>query len=121
MQKTIHNHPYEPYEDEIDLRELFSALWASRILLVIVSLAFTVTSVIYALVTPNQYQATALLAPAQQNSGGLSSALSQFGGLASLAGIDIGGNQDGDTRIALEVMQSRSFIEQFIKQSGIMV
>jgi uncharacterized protein involved in exopolysaccharide biosynthesis len=121
MQKTIYNHPYEPYEDEIDLRELFSVLWASRILLVIVSLAFTATSVICALVTPNQYQATALLAPAQQNSGGLSSALSQFGGLASLAGIDIGGNQDGDTRIALEVMQSRSFIEQFIKQSGIMV
>jgi uncharacterized protein involved in exopolysaccharide biosynthesis len=121
MQKTIYNHSNESYEDEIDLRELFSVLWASRILLVIVSLAFTATSVIYALVTPNQYQATALLAPAQQNSGGLSSALSQFGGLASLAGIDIGGNQDGETRIALEVMQSRSFIEQFIKQSGIMV
>lgn len=121
MQKTIYNHPYEPYEDEIDLTELFSVLWASRILIVIVTLVFTSAAVIYALVTPNQYQAAALLAPAQQNSSGLSSALSQFGGLASLAGIDIGGDQDGETRIALEVMQSRSFIEQFIKQSGIMV
>jgi LPS O-antigen subunit length determinant protein (WzzB/FepE family) len=52
MQKTIHTHPYEPYEDEIDLRELFSVLWASKILLVIVTLVFTSTSVIYALVTP---------------------------------------------------------------------
>lgn len=121
MQKTIHNHPYEPYEDEIDLRELFSVLWASKILLVIVTLVFTSTSVIYALVTPNQFQATAILAPAQQNSRGISSALSQFGGLASLAGINIGGSRDGDTRIALEVMQSRSFIEQFTKQSGIIV
>ena len=121
MQKTIYDHPYEPYEDEIDLRELFSVLWASRILILIVTLAFTLTSVFYALVTPNQYQATALLAPAQKNSGGLSSALSQFGGLASLAGIDIGGIQDSEARIALEVMRSRSFIEEFIKQSGIMV
>lgn len=121
MQKIIQNRPYEPCEDEIDLKELFSVLWASRILLLIVTLVFASTAVIYVLVTPNQYQATALLAPAKQNSGVLSSALSQFGGLASLAGIDIGGNQDGDTRIALEVMQSRSFIEQFIKQSGIIV
>jgi uncharacterized protein involved in exopolysaccharide biosynthesis len=121
MQKTIHTHPYEPYEDEIDLRELFSVLWASKILLAIITLVFTSTSVIYALVTPNQFQATAILAPAQQDSRGISSALSQFGGLASLAGINIGGSQDGDSRIALEVMQSRSFIEQFIKQSGIMV
>ena len=121
MQKIIQNRPYEPYEEEIDLKELFSVLWASRILLLIVTLAFTATSVIYVLVTPNQYQATALLAPAQQNSGGLSSALSQFGGLASLAGIDIGGIQDSEARIALEVMRSRSFIEEFIKQSGIMV
>ena len=121
MQKTVHGHPYEPYEDEIDLRELFSVLWASKILLVIVTLVFTSTSVIYALVIPNQYKATALLVPTQQNSSRISSALNQFGGLASLAGINIGGNQNGDTKIAFEVIQSRSFIEQFIKQSGIMV
>lgn len=121
MQKTIYNHPYEPYEDEVDLRELFLALWAARLLLLIVTLVFTSAAVIYAIVTPNQYQAAALLAPAQQNSSGLSSALSQFGGLASLAGIDIGGIQDGEARIALEVMRSRSFIEEFIKQSGIIV
>lgn len=65
MQKIIQNRPYEPYEDEIDLKELFSVLWASRILLLIVTLAYTSTAVIYVLVTPNQYQATALLAPAQ--------------------------------------------------------
>jgi hypothetical protein len=61
------------------------------------------------------------LAPAQHNTGGISSALGQFGGLASLAGISLGDRQDSDARIAIEVMQSRSFIEQFIKQSGIFV
>lgn len=121
MQKIIQNPVAQPYEDEIDLRELFSVLWASKLLILTITLTFTSLSVIYALVTPNQYKATLLLAPAQHNTGGVSSALSQFGGLASLAGISLGGGQDSDARIAIEVMQSRSFIEQFIKESGIVV
>ncbi|MDG1693874.1 MAG: Wzz/FepE/Etk N-terminal domain-containing protein [Porticoccaceae bacterium] len=121
MQKIIQNQAIQPYDDEIDLRELFSVLWSSRLLILLISLTFTSVSLVYALITPNQYQATTLLAPAQQNTGSISSALSQFGGLASLAGISLGDGQDEDTRIALEVMQSRSFIEQFIKQSGIVV
>ena len=121
MQKIIQNQAIQPYEDEIDLRELFSVLWSSRRLILIITLTFTSLSVIYALVTPNQYRATILLAPAQQNTGGISSALGHFGGLASLAGISLGDGQDSDARIAIEVMQSRSFIEQFIKQSSIVV
>ena len=38
-----------------------------------------------------------------------------------MAGISLGDDQSGETRIAIEVMRSRSFIEQLIKQSGIMV
>jgi LPS O-antigen subunit length determinant protein (WzzB/FepE family) len=109
------------YQDEIDLKELFSVLWQGRWLISGISSFMCLLAVIYALITPNQYQATLLLAPAQQNTGGISSALSRFGGLASLAGIEIGGGDGGDKQIALEVMQSRSFIEQFIKQSGILV
>ena len=109
------------YQDEIDLKELFSLLWQGRWLIFGISSFMCLLAVIYALITPNQYQATLLLAPTQQNTGGISSALSQFGGLASLAGIDIGGGEGGDKQIALEVMQSRSFIEQFINQSGILV
>ena len=90
MQKIIQNQAIQPYEDEIDLRELFSVLWSSRRLILIITLTFTLLSVIYALITPNQYKATILLAPAQQNTGGISSALGQFGGLASLAGISLG-------------------------------
>ena len=121
MQTTIQNQSYQPYDDEIDLRELFSVLWSAKILILVITLAFTSISIVYALITPNKYQATVVLAPAEQNSSGISSALSKFGGLASLAGISLGDDQSGETRIAIEVMQSRSFIEQFIKQSGIMV
>lgn len=109
------------YDDEIDLRELFSVLWQGRWLISMISSSACLLAIIFALLTPNQYQANVLLAPAQKNSSGMSSALGQLGGLASLAGINIGDGQDSDTRIALEVMQSRSFIEQFIKQSGITI
>ena len=109
------------YQDEIDLKELFSVLCQGRWLISGISSSICLLAVIFALITPNQYQATLLLAPTQQNTGGISSALSQFGGLASLAGIDIGGGDGGEKQIALEVMQSRSFIEQFINQSGILV
>jgi len=110
-----------PYEDEIDLRELLSALWLGRRLILCVTAVFTVVAIIYALSIPNQYKASAVLAPAQQDSGGLSAALGQLGGLASLAGISLGDGNSSEARIAQEVMQSRSFIEQFIKQSGISV
>ena len=119
----MHNQlqPAVTYDDEIDLRELFSALWLSRRLIAIITTTTTALALIYVLLTPNQYQADAVLAPTEQGGGGLSSALSQFGGLASLAGINLGDSQGNEARIAQQVMQSRSFIEQFIKQSGIAV
>jgi len=109
------------YEDEIDIRELLSALWAGRRLIICITTILTVSAMVFALLTPNQYQANALLAPSQQDSDGLSSALGQLSGFASLAGINLGGGASDEAQIALEVMQSRSFIEQFIRQSGIAI
>ena len=41
MQTTIQNQFYQPYDDEIDLRELFSVLWSAKILILVITLAFT--------------------------------------------------------------------------------
>ena len=78
------------YDDEIDLKELFLVLWSGKFIIAAITAVFAITSVLYALSVPNQYKATALLAPAQSDGGGLSSALGQLGGLASLAGVSIG-------------------------------
>ena len=75
----------------------------------------------FSLITPNQYQAKAVMAPSHQDAGGLSSALDKFGGLASLAGINIGDNIASEANVSIEIIQSRSFIEQYIKQSGIAI
>ena len=86
-------------------------------------MAFTVLcallSVWYALSIPNQYKAVVVLAPAQQQSGGLSGALGQLGGLASLAGVSVGGGGVNESQIAQEIMQSWSFIERFINENDL--
>ena len=112
------------YDDEIDLKELFSVLWAAKKLIVAVTAVFAVVSVIYALTVPNQYKATALLTPAQQDGAGLSGALGKLGGLgglASLAGVDIGGGGGGEAQIAQEILLSWGFVEKFIEENDIAV
>jgi LPS O-antigen subunit length determinant protein (WzzB/FepE family) len=109
------------YDDEIDLRELFGVLWAGKIKIIAITAVFAVASVIYALSVPNQYKATALLAPAQSSGGGLSGALGQLGGLASLAGVSLGGGESSEGQIAQEIMKSWSYIEGFIADNNIAV
>ncbi len=109
------------YDDEIDLRELFGVLWIGKIKIIVITVIFAVSSVFYALSIPNQYKATALLAPAQSDGGGLSSALGQLGGLASLAGVNIGGGQRSESQIAQEIMKSWSFVETFITDNNLEV
>ena len=103
-----------PYDDETDLKELFLVLLSGKFVIAVITAVFAITSVLYALSIPNQYKATALLAPAQSDGGGLSSALGQLGGLASLAGVSIGDGVSSESQIAQEVMKSWSFVEGFI-------
>ena len=111
----------EHYDDEIDLRELFSVLWNGKKLIIGITAIFALVSVFYALSIPNQYRATALVSPAQGSGGGLSGALGQLGGLASLAGVSIGGGESSEAQVAQEIMRSRGFIEEFISENNLAV
>ncbi len=109
-------------DDEIDLRELFAVLWAGRRLIAAVTCLFGIVAVIYALTLPNEYKASAVIAPAQSATGSmLGGRASQLGGLASLAGINIGGEQGGETLEAMEIMQSWGFIAEFIETNNLAV
>ena len=122
MSKNVLTPDAEPYyDDEIDLRELFAVLQAGKNTILAVTAVFALVSVIYALSVPNQYKATALLAPAQSESGGLSGALGELGGLASLAGVNLDMGGGSDTQIALEIMKSWSFVESFITNNDLSV
>ena len=107
------------HKDELDLREFFGILWSGRKKIFAITAAFAIVSVIYALSLPNQYKATAILSPAQSDSSDLSGALGQMGGLASLAGVSLGSSESTEAQIAQEIMQSWSFIENFVSENNI--
>ena len=108
----------EGYDDEIDLRELFSVLWQGKISIIIGGLLGAILSVGYALSLPNIYTAEAVMAPKAEGSG-LSGLAGQFGGLAGLAGIDIGGGEASKTQIALETIKSRSFFAEYMYEGSL--
>ncbi len=112
----------DQYDDEIDLRELFAVLWAGKIKVILLTALCAIGSVVYALSIPNQYKAITLLAPAQSDDGGgLSGAVSRLGGLASIAGLGLGGDGGGKAHTAQQIMTSWSFIEGFIADNDLAV
>jgi LPS O-antigen subunit length determinant protein (WzzB/FepE family) len=118
-----HNQITQFHDDEIDLRELFSVLLAAKIIIVAVTAAFALASVIFAISLPNKYEASALLTPAQNSSAGLSGVLDNLGGiggLASLAGVKVGGG-GGEAAIAQEILLSWGFVEKFIEENDMAV
>ena len=110
-------------DDEIDLAELWRAIWGGKLTIIAISFLFAVSSIFFALSKPNVYKASALLAPAsaEGGAGGLGALAGQFGGLASMAGINLGGGGGDKTALALEIIKSRSFIENFIEKHHLLV
>ena len=110
-------------DDEIDLKELWNVIWQGKWEIIAISFVFTLASVFYALSLPNIYKSEALLMPNSQESkgGGMGGLAGQFGGLASLAGINLGGGGTDKTGYALEVLKSREFLYKFIEDNNLKV
>jgi uncharacterized protein involved in exopolysaccharide biosynthesis len=106
----------------LDFGAIFARLMAKR-WWVIGSVVLSTAAFMAAafLMTPI-YRAAVLLAPAalNQSGEGLAGALGQLGGLASIAGINLGGKGGPDTEEALAVLRSRQFTERFINDRKLM-
>jgi uncharacterized protein involved in exopolysaccharide biosynthesis len=95
--------------DDIDVRAVISTLWSGRLLIIAVAAAFTVLGIAYSLLAQEWFRAEVILAPASKKGAG--GALSQVGGLASLAGINLQGAGEGEP---VAVLKSRDFAGAFI-------
>jgi uncharacterized protein involved in exopolysaccharide biosynthesis len=111
-----------PPEDEIDLLELWNAIWRGKWIVLAVTGIFAVGAVLYVLSLPNIYQSRALLAPSEDaQGGGMARMAGQLSGLASLAGINMGaGLGDNKVAVAKAVLTSRQFISSFIEKYGLL-
>ncbi|WP_351019023.1 Wzz/FepE/Etk N-terminal domain-containing protein [Shewanella sp. AC91-MNA-CIBAN-0169] len=122
LNKYQQDSEFSNHSDEIDLRELFAVIWQGKWLIIAITAVFTIGAVIFAINQPNIYKSEALLAPAdsEQGGGGLAALAGQFGGLASMAGINLGGGGVDKTQMAMEVMKSRQFTSDFIQKHNVL-
>ena len=102
---------------------LWRIIWAKKFTIISISFLFAVGSIFFALSKPNIYRASSILAPASSEGGpgGLAGIASQFGGLASMAGLNLSGGGTDKTTLALEIIRSRSFIEKFITKHNLLI
>ena len=99
-------------KDEIDLLELIRTLLQAWKTIVGITIVCVGLAVAYALYAPEVFKAETLLAPASEEKSGASSALSQFGGLAAMAGISI--PSDSNVEQVVATLQSRKFLQKYI-------
>ena len=110
------NSPVE--EDEIDLLELIRTLLQAWKVIGGITIVCTGLAVVYALLSPEVFRAETLLAPAQDEKSGASSAIGQFGGLAAMAGITI--PSDSNIEQVVATLESRKFLKVFINKNKLL-
>ncbi|WP_054113708.1 Wzz/FepE/Etk N-terminal domain-containing protein [Marinagarivorans algicola] len=113
-QSSIFGNTISPRSDEIDLRELFSILWQGKWWVIGVTLLFAVVGIFYAKSLPNMYKSEGIYAPAQKQ-GGAGGLGDQLGGLASFAGVNLGGGKSNDIDQAIALVTSWPFLERIIE------
>lgn len=106
---------------QISISEIVSTLWRGKWIIIPISLSAAIFTAILSLSMKDEFRANALLAPNQSDSELAGGLLSQFGGLASMAGISLGGGSTDPTTIAVETLQSRAFLSQFIDKRRLKV
>ena len=116
VQKSVDN-------DDFNLSELVEILWRSKWLIAPLILVGGLSALIAALTLPKKFEAVIIIAPVASTSGGgqlggLSSLASQFGGIASLAGISVGG--DSRKAESLAVLQSEALTEGYIRSNNLL-
>jgi uncharacterized protein involved in exopolysaccharide biosynthesis len=99
-------------QDDVNLLELMRVIWARRVWIFLFAVAVTVGATAYVFLAPQWFRAQASLIPRDSASGSrLPSQLSQLGGLASMAGLNLSANGSQEP---LAVLKSWGFAQRFI-------
>ena len=113
---AVNSLPDSAPEDEIDLLELLALFWRRKWFIVAVTSLFAAGGVAYALLAQEWWRAEVVMT--QVDSKQVSGGLAQLGGLASLAGINIGAG--GGSQNAVAVLKSKDFAREFIEEKNLL-
>lgn len=113
--------PEEVTTDELDLAQLWRELTWSKAALFTCVLAGISAGLLIGIFSTPTYRAEVLIAPIalEPSASAIGSALDRFSGLASLAGITLGGQSD-ERAINLATLSSRAFTLEFIDEYALL-
>jgi uncharacterized protein involved in exopolysaccharide biosynthesis len=110
-------------EGMMSLRQFLRFCWNARWLVILTTAVCTAVAVVVVLVFPPKYQASVLLYPVSGPSsssglGALGAAVSELGGLASLAGLNLGGS--GSKAEPIATLQAEALTERYIREKNLL-
>lgn len=102
--------------DAFDLQRAWQVIWQGKWIIAAVTVFCMLAALAYALLATEWWRAEAVLAPADETS--MPAIAGQLGGLAALAGLNIGGS--GTSVDALAILRSREFARDFIEANDLL-
>lgn len=133
--RGIHSEPLVERSEPIELRstsrpaveltfeDFFKILWRGKLVMLSLAAGLGMVAALASLIPTRKYDASVIVSVVSQDTnssriGGLGSLLSQYGDLASLAGISLsGGGQKAET---LAVLQSEALTERYIRDNNLL-
>lgn len=101
--------------EDIDLKIIFRNFWDQKILIILVTSAFAISSVYYSLSLQNIYTSSVLLEiNSSDNNNQVSDLATRYGGLASLAGISMPTAEGDKASYVKETLRSRQFTKHIL-------
>jgi LPS O-antigen subunit length determinant protein (WzzB/FepE family) len=112
MQESDNNKTFNDFDDEINLKELFAAVYQAKWIIIFFITLTSIIGLLYSFHLPDIYKSKALLVSVESNDSGIPNSVS---GLAGLAGINIPsmGDEDNSSK-AIPKLSSLSFFENNI-------
>lgn len=108
------------YETNINIAEIIQVLWSDKLIFLSITLIISFSSVFYAVNVPNKYQSTAIMQLAgDDQSSAMSGLSSQYGGIASLAGISLPSASSDKSYYIVNTLRSREFVKHLLTFDGI--
>jgi uncharacterized protein involved in exopolysaccharide biosynthesis len=106
---------------EFNMVSLVRVAWANKGLVAVVTLIGGLVALVFALTATPIFRSDVVVTIVEDNhmgGGGLQSLANQFGGIASLAGVNLGagGSTDRDSQA---ILTSRHVVEEFVKRNGL--
>ena len=104
----------EESSDEINILDLLLIIVAGKKLIITITFICGIVACVIAFIVPETYTATTTIMPPQQQSSSAATMIGQLGGLAGLAGQNLGIKNPADVYIG--ILESRTVADELIKR-----